>query len=75
MIFEVDGVEGTTGCALDEIAKWMVEPELGFFLAINLDGGGSSTVAYPNGKLFDMPHCHDTPEVCERDIQTILCLK
>lgn len=72
-IFEVDGEEDIkTGVGLAEFAEILVI--LGVSNAINLDGGGSSTVYY-NGTVIDLPTCNDTPIICEREVTTITCVK
>lgn len=73
LMFEADGAELLKeGLTLAQLAQWM--RALGAVWAINLDGGGSSTVAYPNGTLFSHPTCHDIPIKCQRPVSTITCI-
>jgi exopolysaccharide biosynthesis protein len=74
MIFEADGAEKfKDGLTTAQLGTWMAS--LGAVWAINLDGGGSSTVAYPNGELWSRPTCIDIPwPVCERAVTTITCI-
>ena len=57
--------------------------EFGFLLAqryrlqyaINLDGGGSSTILY-HYQLLNRPKCLDTAfPVCQRPVATVLCIR
>jgi exopolysaccharide biosynthesis protein len=74
LIFEADGAEKDhEGLTLAQTASWF--RALGAVWAINLDGGGSSTVVYPNGKLFNKPTCIDIKVECERPVTTITCVK
>jgi len=73
LIFEADGIEDDKiGLTLFQTAEWMID--LGGYNCVNLDGGGSS-VAYYQGKIISVPTCKDTPEVCERPVTTITCVK
>jgi exopolysaccharide biosynthesis protein len=74
MLLTIDGIEGTSqaaGGSLWEFADLLVE--LGAALAVNLDGGGSTTAVY-KGAVFNKPHCADSWTVCERDVTTITCV-
>lgn len=79
------------GPTLADLATWCVQvriveatkrhdathhsTQLGFQWAINLDGGGSSTVVY-KGKLWNDPKCHSAPfGRCVRDVSTMPCIK
>jgi len=72
ILLQVDGIENTSGMSLYQFADLLVS--VGAWSAINLDGGGSST-SYYNGKVFNTPHCNDTPPVCERSIASLTCVK
>jgi len=72
LLLQVDGIEVTSGMDLYQFADLLVS--VGAWNAINLDGGGSSTSWY-EGKVFDNPHCDDTPTVCERSIASITCVR
>ncbi len=74
LIFEADGAEKfNDGLTTAELALWL--RDLGAVWAINLDGGGSSTVAYPQGELWNRPTCIDLPwPPCERSVTTITCI-
>lgn len=72
-LFEVDGEEDIdAGPDLFEMAELMVD--IGIESAVNIDGGGSSTVTY-NGNVIDEPTCVDTSEICERAVASITCVK
>ncbi len=47
---------------------------LGVIQAINLDGGGSS-VSVSEGEVISKPTCLDTPEICERQVTSITCVR
>jgi len=73
LILEVDGEEDIdAGPDLFEMTELLLQ--LGVDSAINLDGGGSA-VAYAGGKVISVPTCRDTPEVCERAVTSILCVR
>lgn len=72
-LLEVDGEEDINyGPDLFEMAELMVS--LGVESAINIDGGGSS-VSVSEGKVISVPTCNDTPEVCERAVASIACVR
>ena len=75
LLFEADGVERLVpplGLTLAQLAQWM--QALGTVQAINLDGGGSSTVVL-NGQIYNQPHCNDTfGVICERSVTTVACI-
>jgi hypothetical protein len=60
-----------TGLTNWESAQWALD--LGLKYAINLDGGGSSTV-YANGKVANCPMSQARPFCHERDVVTITCI-
>ena len=60
------------GPDLFELAELLVS--LGVEGAINIDGGGSSVSVF-NGTVVDSPTCNDTPEVCEREVASITCVR
>lgn len=73
LIYEVDGEEDIDeGVDLYELTELLVS--LGVHSAINLDGGGSSTVTY-EGEVIDVPTCKDTPLVSQRAVTTITCVR
>lgn len=72
MTLAVDGIEGSSlGADLYEFADLFIE--LGAVLAMNNDGGGSTTTAL-HGKVFNTPHCSDSRTVCERAVTSITCV-
>jgi len=74
MTLALDGIEGTSeaaGADLYEFADLFIE--LGAVLAMNNDGGGSTTTAL-HGRVFNVPHCGDSWTVCERDVTSITCV-
>ena len=74
-LVSVDGEEDiNAGPDLFEFAE-LLSNTLGLVSAINLDGGGSETVVIEGGIVFNEPHCNDTPEICERDVGAIACLR
>src|SRR5690606_10096900 len=73
ILLVIDGVETEkVGPTNLDAAEW-VQP-LGIYHAINLDGGGSSVLNYPYDKYYSAPHCHNTWEICERAVTTIMCI-
>lgn len=73
VLLEVDGEEDIkAGPDLFEMAELFVS--LGVQSAVNIDGGGSSVSVY-KGEIVDVPTCNDTPEVCERAVANIACVK
>lgn len=72
-LLEIDGEEDINyGPDLFETAELMVN--LGVESAINIDGGGSS-VSVKNGEIISAPTCKDTPEICERAVANIACVR
>jgi len=70
----VDGCETCSrgkGPTLYEIAEILVS--VGAIHAINLDGGGSSTMVMDE-KLVNVPTCNDVPIKCQRPIATVACV-
>lgn len=73
VLLEVDGEEDIkAGPDLFEMAELFIS--LGVESAVNIDGGGSSVSVY-KGEIVDVPTCNDTPEVCERAVANIACVK
>jgi exopolysaccharide biosynthesis protein len=73
VLLEIDGEEDINyGPDLFETAELMVG--LGVESALNIDGGGSS-VSVKNGKVISAPTCNDTPEICERAVANIACVR
>lgn len=73
LLYEVDGEEDIEeGVDFLELTELLLG--LGVHSAINLDGGGSSTVTY-DGKVINEPTCIDTPLVCQRPLTTITCVR
>ena len=80
-IFQLDGLHGrdrpTRGIGLRSLANILID--LGFYNAVNLDGGGSSTVVqddrmvnYPSDLC---PNSMPTKSVrCERPVSSIVCI-
>ena len=61
------------GVTLEEIGSILVD--LGAWYAINLDGGGSSTMVV-DMKVANQPSCLDVPFiVCQRPVATVVCVK
>ena len=73
ILLEIDGEEDIlAGPDLFESAELLIK--LGAEIAVNIDGGGSSVSVY-QGVVVDYPTCEDTPEMCEREVATIACVK
>lgn len=73
VLLEIDGEEDIYyGPDLFETAELLVS--IGVYSAINIDGGGSS-VSVKNGNVISQPTCLDTPEICERAVASITCVK
>ncbi|XP_076808783.1 N-acetylglucosamine-1-phosphodiester alpha-N-acetylglucosaminidase-like isoform X2 [Clavelina lepadiformis] len=71
---QVDGRTGETGVNLEAFAKYLID-EFHLVNAINLDGGGSATVAI-NDTLASYPsnYCKNTPKWwCPRPVSTVIC--
>ncbi len=75
LLLVVDGVEQLRqGWTAAEAAHYAAS--LGMRYAVNLDGGGSTTLALAGGALANRPTCHTPPfSVCERPVTTIVCIK
>uniref|UniRef100_A0A6B2LEU8 Phosphodiester glycosidase domain-containing protein n=1 Tax=Arcella intermedia TaxID=1963864 RepID=A0A6B2LEU8_9EUKA len=72
-LLQVDGEEDIkAGPDLFELAELFVS--VGIHSAVNLDGGGSSVSVF-EGKVVNSPTCHDTPQICERAVASITCVK
>jgi N-acetylglucosamine-1-phosphodiester alpha-N-acetylglucosaminidase len=73
LLLEVDGEEDINyGPDLFEMGELL--EGLGVESAVNIDGGGSS-VSVLNGEIIDQPTCKDTPEICERAVASITCVR
>lgn len=73
ILLEIDGEEDINyGPDLFETAELL--ESLGVESALNIDGGGSS-VSVKNGKVVSQPTCLDTPEICERAVASIACVR
>lgn len=73
ILLEVDGEEDiNAGPDLFEMGELL--EGLGVESAVNIDGGGSS-VSVLNGQIIDQPTCKDTPEICERAVASITCVR
>ena len=73
ILLEIDGEEDIeAGPDLFEVAELLVS--LGVESAVNLDGGGSS-VSVHDGEVISQPTCKDTPEICERAVASIACVR
>jgi N-acetylglucosamine-1-phosphodiester alpha-N-acetylglucosaminidase len=74
LLLVVDGCEEcfrNKGLTLTELANVFVSH--GAYHAINLDGGGSSTLIQ-DGRVLNFPTCLDIPFKCERPVATIVCI-
>ena len=76
VLFEVDGCEkcpiGDEGQTLRGMAELLIAH--GVHNAINLDGGGSSSMIV-NSSFINRPTCVDTwVPVCERAVTTVVCV-
>lgn len=72
-LLEVDGEEDINyGPDLFEMAELFAS--VGIDTAINIDGGGSS-VSVSRGQVISLPTCNDTPEICERAVASIACVR
>ena len=61
------------GLTLTEVARAMVD-RTGARYAINLDGGGSSTMV-GSGRVVNRPKCLEPlPLKCERHVATVICV-
>ncbi|CAD5111175.1 DgyrCDS511 [Dimorphilus gyrociliatus] len=72
VIFQVDGKTGQEGMNLFEVADFLIP--LGVKNAINLDGGGSSSLIEDN-VLVNYPSDTCAKWNCERKVSTILCVR
>lgn len=76
VLLEVDGCEkcatGDQGLTLYGVAQLLLSH--GVLNAINLDGGGSSSMVV-NGSFINRPTCIDTwIPICERAVTTVVCV-
>ncbi|XP_063406911.1 N-acetylglucosamine-1-phosphodiester alpha-N-acetylglucosaminidase-like isoform X1 [Mytilus trossulus] len=74
LLMQLDGFNEHKGMTLYEFADVLLD--YGFVQAINLDGGGSTTLII-NGTLVNHPtdKCENDPRfTCERKVSTILCV-
>ena len=72
MLLEVDGEEDiSSGLDLFEFTE--IFTYLNVDSAVNIDGGGSSTVIWDQ-KVANKPTCNDNSTICQRDIANIVCL-
>ncbi|XP_055933839.1 N-acetylglucosamine-1-phosphodiester alpha-N-acetylglucosaminidase-like [Argiope bruennichi] len=73
IIVQVDGKSGVDGINLNEMETLL--QQLGVVNAINLDGGGSSTLVI-NGTTANYPYdaCDDQAFTCDRKVSTVLCV-
>ncbi|PVD20375.1 hypothetical protein C0Q70_18529 [Pomacea canaliculata] len=73
LMVQVDGKTDNRGVNLYEFASLL--KDLGFFNAINLDGGGSATCVI-NGAVVNYPSdvCGNRQWNCARQVSTILCV-
>jgi exopolysaccharide biosynthesis protein len=75
LLLVVDGCEEcfhNKGFTLDGLANLLSSH--GAEYAINLDGGGSSTLVQ-DGHVLNVPTCLDIPVSCQRPVATIVCLQ
>jgi hypothetical protein len=59
------------GLTLEDLGQLLVE--LGASYAINMDGGGSSTMVR-DLQVINRPTCLDIPLVCQRPVATVMCV-
>jgi N-acetylglucosamine-1-phosphodiester alpha-N-acetylglucosaminidase len=76
LLLVVDGCEdcfhdNNKGLTLDELANLLTSH--GAEYAINLDGGGSSTLVQ-DGQVVNVPTCMDISIPCQRPVATIVCV-
>jgi exopolysaccharide biosynthesis protein len=62
------------GLTLEELADMLIEQ--GAMYAINMDGGGSSTLVFGmDHQVINSPSCLDIPKItCERAVASVLCV-
>jgi exopolysaccharide biosynthesis protein len=74
LILTIDGAENRdSGMTINELGEAF--HALGAVVALNLDGGGSTTT-YEDGHWVDRPTCSDYRlPACERKVASILCVK
>lgn len=73
VIFQVEGKTGEKGLNLEEIGSFLIE--IGVKNAINLDGGGSSTIVEDNVLVnYPSDFCPGGTWTCERPVSTIICV-
>lgn len=73
LVLTIDGAESPPrGMNLTELGAAFAS--LGARVAVNLDGGGSTSLWF-NGSLANRPTCDDTPlPTCERAVASVLCV-
>ncbi len=79
MLLQVEGETWVRGMSLYEFAEFAVE--LGFYSAINLDGGGSATltqnhslISEPSWKCSEAPYNSSEFYRCEKRVSSITCI-
>lgn len=75
LLLVVDGCEACfrhQGLTVEELASLFQAH--GVHHAINLDGGGSTTLVQ-DSQVLNVPTCRDVPWKCERPVSTIVCLQ
>lgn len=79
MLLQVEGETWVRGMSLYEFADFAVE--LGFYSAINLDGGGSATltqnhslISEPSWKCSEAPYNSSEFYRCEKRVSSITCI-
>jgi exopolysaccharide biosynthesis protein len=72
LMMQAEGIEKMhVGLNLTDWTLWLAE--MGFYNAVNLDGGGSSATWY-DGKVLGCPTCIDLPLCCVRKVVNIVCI-
>ena len=61
------------GLTLEDLAQLLVH-DVGAKYAINMDGGGSSTMVRGTKHVVNRPTCIDIPIKCQRPVATVICV-
>ena len=58
---------------MEDLAQLLVH-DVGAKYAINMDGGGSSTMVRGMKNVVNRPTCLDIPIKCQRPVATVICV-
>ena len=62
------------GLTLEDLSDLLVDEHVRAKYAINMDGGGSSTMVRDMTHVVNRPTCLDIPLKCQRPVATVHCI-